>query len=48
MIFFTSACDFPQKEHNVIRDDLAMAVESGFGRDAVEGGFYALRVRRRF
>ena len=24
MIFLTSACDFPQNEHNVIRDDLAM------------------------
>src|SRR5271157_4785158 len=28
MIFFTSACDFPQKEHSVMRDDLAMAGES--------------------
>src|SRR5580658_2783326 len=38
MIFLTSACDFPQKEQSVIRDDLAMGFESGFGRDAVEAG----------
>jgi hypothetical protein len=25
MIFFTSACDFPQKEQSVMREDLAMA-----------------------
>jgi hypothetical protein len=24
MIFFTSVCDFPQKEHSVMRDDLAI------------------------
>jgi hypothetical protein len=24
MIFFTSACDFPQKEQSVMREDLAM------------------------
>jgi hypothetical protein len=29
MIFFTSACDFPQKEHSVMRDDLAMAKKWG-------------------
>ena len=40
MIFLTSACDFPQKEQSVIRDDLAMAGESGFARAAVEGGNY--------
>src|SRR5580658_7015801 len=43
MIFFTSACDFPQKEQSVILDDLAMARKSGFGRDAVEVGIYAVR-----
>jgi hypothetical protein len=25
MIFFTSACDLPQNEHRVMREDLAMA-----------------------
>jgi len=43
MIFLTSACDFPQKEHSVIRDDLAMDVESGLGRLSVDGENYALR-----
>jgi len=27
MIFFTSACDFPQKEQRVMRADLAMAAK---------------------
>jgi hypothetical protein len=45
MIFFTSACDFPQKEQSVIRDDLAMAGECVFTYRAVEGGNYALRRR---
>src|ERR1039457_7537397 len=38
MIFFTSACDFPQKEQRVMRDDLAMAGKSGSDCPGVEGG----------
>jgi hypothetical protein len=28
MIFFTSACDLPQNEHRVMREDFAMPVRS--------------------
>src|SRR5579863_1837942 len=41
MIFFTSACDLPQKEQSVMRDDLAMAKESANYRARVDGGNYA-------
>jgi hypothetical protein len=38
MIFFTSACDLPQKEQRVMRDDLAMVELWKWRLSSVEGG----------
>src|SRR6185295_16855901 len=41
MIFFTSACDFPQKEQSVMREDLAME-KGGAGRAPVSRSEFVL------